>query len=425
MSNKINDNKQLLVALDIGTTKVVAMIAELSDTGEIEVIGVGHSESKGLKKGVIVNIDLTVKAISDAVLDAELMSGCKVNSVYVGISGGHINSINSHGIVAIKNNEVSLSDVERVIDAAKAISLSADQKIIHILPQEFMIDDQKDIKEPIGMSGVRLESRVHIVTGSVSATQNIIKGIRRAGFDVEHIVLQQLASSHAVLSEDEKELGVCLVDIGGGTTDIAIFTKGSIRYTSVIPIGGNHVTNDIAVALRTPPRASEKIKLKYGHIGDDNKTEEDDFIDIPRIDEQQYIPVKRKKLVNVMECRYEELLQLVYNEVLRLGFIDLIPAGIVLTGGSAKVPGIVDVAEKIFDLPVRIGYPGNVSGMEDIIKNPSYATAIGILHYASHHESVKKSGHKFNSYKINNTWNKVKSWVRNNIVKEIMDFKSS
>lgn len=371
-------NKQMIVGLDIGTSKVVAIVGEIGYDGEIEVVGIGSHPSKGLKKGVVINIESTVQSIQRAVEEAELMAGCQIHSVFAGIAGSHIKSMNSHGIVAIKDREVNDSDVSRVIDAAKAVAIPADQRILHVLPQEFIIDDQDGIREPVGMSGVRLEAKVHLVTGAISAAQNIIKSIRRCSLDADDTILEQLASSYAVLTDDEKELGVCLVDIGGGTTDIAVFTDGAIRHTAVIPIAGDQVTNDIAVALRTPTQHAEDIKLKYAcalrQLADPSET-----IEVPGVGDRPARRMARHTLAEVVEPRYEELLTLVHDELRRSGFEDILPAGIVLTGGSSSMDGVIDLAEEIFHCPVRLGVPQNVSGLMDVVQNPIYSTGVGLL----------------------------------------------
>jgi len=356
-------DKDLIVALDIGTSKIAALVGEVTSDNNIEVVGFGSHPSRGLKRGVVVNIESTVQSIQRAIEEAELMAGCEIQSAYTGIAGSHISSLNSHGIVAIRDREVIQSDVDRVIDAAKAVAIPADQRILHILPQEFIIDNQEGVREPVGMSGVRLEAKVHIVTGAVSAAQNITKCIRRCGLQVGDIILEQLASSHSVLTEDEKELGVCMIDIGGGTTDIAVFTNGAIRYTSVIPIAGDHVTNDVAVALRTPTQYAEQIKIKYGSVSPES-IESSETIKVPSVAKRQPKQVQRRALVQVVEARYEELFSLALAELRRNGFEDLIAAGIVLTGGASKVPGCIELAESIFNMPVRIGVPQNVGAFQ-------------------------------------------------------------
>ncbi len=368
----------MIVGLDIGTSKVVAIVGEISPEGGIDIIGIGSHPSKGLKKGVVVNIESTVHSIQRAVEEAELMAGCQIHSVYAGIAGSHIRSLNSHGIVAIRDKEVTPSDVERVIDAARAVAIPADQKMLHILPQEYVIDDQDGIREPIGMCGVRLEAKVHMVTGAVSAAQNIIKCVRRCGLEVDDIILEQLASSYSVLTEDEKDLGVCLVDIGGGTTDIAVFTDGAISHTAVIPIAGDQVTNDIAVALRTPTQYAEDIKIKYA-CALRQLASSDENIEVPSVGDRPPRRLARQTLAEVIEPRYEELLVLVQAELRRSGFEDLIAAGVVLTGGSSKIEGLVDLAEEVFHMPVRLGVPQSITGLVDVVRNPIYATGVGLL----------------------------------------------
>jgi cell division protein FtsA len=380
--------KNLIVGLDIGTSKVVAIVGEVMPEGKIEVIGIGSHPSRGLKKGVVVNIESTVHSIQRAVEEAELMAGCQIHSVYAGIAGSHIRSLNSHGIVAIKDKEVAPGDVERVIDAARAVAIPADQKILHILPQEFLIDNQEGIKEPVGMSGVRLEAKVHMVTGAVSAAQNIIKCVRRCGLEVDDIILEQLASSYSVLTEDEKELGVCIVDIGGGTTDLAVFTEGSIRHTAVIPIAGDQVTNDIAVALRTPTQFAEEIKIKYACALTQMATA-DENIEVPSIGDRPSRRLARHTLAEVVEPRYEELLSLVQAELRRSGFEDLVAAGVVLTGGSSKIEGLVELAEEVFHMPVRLGVPQYVTGLVDVVRNPIFATGVGLLLFGHHNRDQR------------------------------------
>jgi len=382
MAKKIDRN--IIVGLDIGTSKVAAIVAELTEDDEIEIIGIGVSPSKGLKKGVVVNLESTVHSIQRAVEEAELMAGCQVQSVFAGIAGSHIKSLNSHGIVAIKDKEVSQYDIDRVIDSARAVAIPADQKILHILPQEFVIDQQEGIKEPIGMSGIRLEAKVHMVTGSVSAAQNIIKCIRRCGLNVEDIVLEQLASCTSVLTEDEKELGILLCDIGGGTTDIAIFSEGAIKHTAVIPIAGDQVTNDIAVALRTPTKSAEEIKREYA-CALTQLANAEQMINVPSIGDREPRKISEQNLAEIIEPRYEELMLLVQAELRRSGYEELIAAGMVLTGGSSKVNGLIDLAEEIFHMPVRIGVPQHVSGLTDVVQNPVYSTGVGLLLYGREH----------------------------------------
>jgi len=410
MSKKMEKN--LIVGLDIGTSKVVAIVAEITPDNEVEIIGLGSHPSRGLKKGVVVNIESTVQSIQRAVEEAELMSGCQIHSVYAGIAGSHVRSLNSHGIVAIRDKEVTSTDVERVIDAARAVAIPADQKILHILPQEFIIDEQESIREPVGMSGVRLEAKVHMVTGAVSAAQNIIKCVRRCGLEVDDIILEQLASSHSVLTDDEKELGVCLVDIGGGTTDIAVFTEGAIRHTAVIPIAGDQVTNDIAVALRTPTQYAEEIKIKYA-CALTQLASSDETIEVPSVGERPDRRLARQTLAEVVEPRYEELFTLIQAELRRSGFEDLCAAGIVLTGGSSKMEGAVELAEEIFHMPVRLGAPQYVSGLVDVVRNPIHSTGVGLLLFGYQNRAMRESEARMgNGFK--SVWNRMKNWFQGN-----------
>ncbi len=402
-------DKNLIVGLDIGTSKVVAIVGEISSEDDIEIIGLGSSRSRGLKKGVVVNIESTVHSIQRAIEEAELMAGCEIHSVFAGIAGSHIRSLNSHGIVAIRDHEVGMGDVDRVIDAARAVAIPADQKILHILPQEFVIDHQEGVKEPIGMSGVRLEAKVHIVTGAVSAAQNIIKCVRRCGLEVDDVILEQLASSYAVLTEDEKELGITLVDTGGGTTDIAVFTDGAIHHTAVIPIAGDQVTNDIAVALRTPTQHAEDIKVQYA-CALTQLANSEETIDVPSVGERPSRRLARQTLAEVVEPRYEELFTLVQAELRRSGFEDLVAAGIVLTGGSSKMEGVVELAEEIFHMPVRIGMPQHVSGLADVVKNPIYSTGVGLLLFGR-----KQMQEGFSPLRASGgMWERMKSWFQGN-----------
>lgn len=401
--------RNLIVGLDIGTTKVAAIVGELTIEGNIEVIGIGSTPSRGLKKGVVVNLESTVNSIQRAIEEAELMAGCQIKSVFAGIAGSHIRSLNSHGIVAIKDKEVTQYDIDRVIDSARAVAIPADQKILHILPQEFVIDLQEGIKEPIGMSGIRLEAKVHMVTSSVSAQQNIIKCIRRCGLDVDDIVLEQLASCTSVLTEDEKELGVCLIDIGGGTTDIAIFVEGAIKHTAVIPIAGDQVTNDIAVALRTPTVNAEDIKRKHACALTQLASVEG-TIEVPSIGDRAPRKISTQNLAEIIEPRYEELMLLVQSELRRSGYEDLIAAGIVLTGGSSKVMGLIELAEEIFHMPVRMGVPQNVTGLSEVVKNPIHATGVGLLMYGREHQNLGKSV----DFEGAGWFSKMKNWFQGN-----------
>jgi cell division protein FtsA len=404
--------KNLVVGLDIGTSKVASVVGEVSVSGDIEIIGIGHHQSRGLKKGVVVNIESTVQSIQRAVEEAELMAGCQIKSVYTGIAGSHIRSLNSHGIVAIRDKEVTAGDVDRVIDAARAVAIPADQRILHILPQEFIIDNQEGIREPIGMSGVRLESRVHMVTGAVSAAQNIIKCVRRCGLEVDDVILEQLASSQAVLTDDEKELGVALVDIGGGTTDIAVFTEGAIRHTAVIPIAGDQVTNDIAVALRTPTQYAEEIKIKYACALAQLATAEE-TIEVPSVGDRAPRRLARQTLAEVVEPRYEELLTLVQAELRRSGFEDLMAAGVVVTGGSSKMEGLVELAEEIFHMPVRLGMPHAVHGLVDVVRNPIYSTGVGLLQFG-YRNTTDRTPEAMVDGSFRGMWERMRSWFQGN-----------
>jgi cell division protein FtsA len=408
------DDEKLIVGLDIGTSKVLAIVGELTTNGEIEIIGVGHHPSRGMKKGVVVNIESTVQSIQRAVEEAELMAGCQIHSVYAGIAGSHIRSTNSHGNVAIRDKEVSEFDVQRVIESASAMAIPADQKVLHVLPQEYIIDGQEGIREPIGMSGVRLESRVHIVTGAVSAVQNIVKCVRRCGLEVDDIILEQLASSMAVLTDDEKELGVCLVDIGGGTTDISVYTEGAIRHTSVIPIAGDQVTNDIAVALRTPTPNAEEIKKKYGCALTQLAAREE-TIEVPSVGDRPPRKLTRQTLAEVIEPRIEELYGLVQAELRRSGFEDVIGSGIVLTGGSAKMEGMVDLAEEIFHMPVRLGVPQYVGGLKGVVQNPIFATGVGLVLYGARYRAGGAYARAVQESKgVRGVVGRMKSWFQGN-----------
>ena len=410
MSKK--ETNGLIVGLDIGTSKVVAIVGEITPEGDIDIIGIGTQPSRGLKKGVVVNIESTVQSIQRAVEEAELMAGCQIRSVYAGIAGSHIRSINSHGIVAIKEKEVTAADVARVIDAAKAVAIPADQRIIHVLPQEFVIDNSEGIRDPISMSGVRLEAKVHLVTGAMSAAQNIIKCVRRCGLEVDDIILEQLAASAAVLTDDEKELGVCLVDIGGGTTDIAVFSDGAIRHTAVIPIAGDQVTNDIAVALRTPTQYANEIKIKYA-CALRQLAAEDETIEVPSVGDREPRTLARQTLAEVVEPRYEELLGLVQAELRRSGFEEICAAGVVLTGGSSKMEGAIELAEEIFHMPVRLGYPQHISGLVDVVRNPIHSTGVGLLLFGNRQQSALSS-YQLDEYSEAGIWSRMKSWFQGN-----------
>lgn len=405
--NKKSDER-LIVGLDIGTSKVLAIVGEINPVGEVEIIGIGHHPARGMRKGVVSNIESTVQSIQRAIEEAELMAGCQIYSVFAGIAGAHINSFNSHGVVAIRDKEVHDTDIERVIEAARALAIPNDQKVLHILPQEFVIDGQEGIREPIGMSGVRLEAKVHIVTGAVSAAQNIIKCIRRCGLEVDDIILEQLASSESVLDEDEKDLGVCLVDIGGGTTDIAMFIDGAIRHTAVIPIAGDQVTNDIAVALRTPSQAAEEIKKKYA-CALIQLAHSDETIEAQSVGDRPPRKLARQTLAEVVEPRVEELFELVKKELRRSGFEELMGSGVVLTGGSSKMDGMAELAEEVFHMPVRIGMPKSIQGLTDVVRNPIFSTGVGLIQFG-HHNQAPKRPQEPRTTTFNGVMSRMKTW---------------
>jgi len=381
-------NEELIVGLDIGTTKICAVVGEVNPDG-IDIVGIGTHSSVGLRKGVVVNIESTVDSINRAIEEAELMGGCEITSVYAGIAGGHIKGFNSHGIVAVKGNEITQKDIDRVIDAARAVAIPPDREVIHVLPQEFIVDDQDGIQDPRGMAGVRLEAKIHIVTGAVTSAHNIIKCANRAGLDVCDIVLQSLASSEAVLNNEEKDLGVALVDFGGGTTDLAIFRGKSIKHTSVLALGGNNLTKDISVGLRTPIGEAEKIKIKYGTcltsgIG------KDETIEVPGVGGRKPRTLSRQILGEILEPRVEEIFTLINREIYRAGMEEAVTSGVVLTGGSSLLDGVVDVAESVFNLPTRIGKPMGIRGLVDVVNNPMYATAVGLVLYGARFQAKKK-----------------------------------
>lgn len=408
MADKSDGN--MIVSLDIGTSKISAVVAERQEDGEIQVVGIGSADANGMKRGVVVNIDATTEAIGKAIREAELLAGCHVHSVYTGIAGSHIRSLNSHGIVAIRDREVEAADVERVIDAARAVAIPADQKILHVLPQEFIIDNQEGIRDPIGMSGVRLEAKVHLVTCAVNAAQNIEKCVNLCELEVEEIILEQLASSYAVLTDDERELGVCLLDIGGGTTDIAVFTGGAIRHTANIPIAGDQVTNDIAMAFRTPTVEAENLKIKHA-CAKSSLASGGETIKVPSVGDRPPRDLSRRNLAEVVEPRYEELLLFVQAELRRSGFEDSIAAGVVLTGGTSKMHGAVELAEDVFNVPVRLGTPHGVASSQDVAQNPIYSTGIGLLHYGFKQEQEARSAVGDSDLSL---LDKMQRWIRNN-----------
>jgi len=380
---KKGKRENLIVGLDIGTTKICAIVGEINDGG-VDIVGIGTHSSKGIRKGVVINIDATVESIRKAVEEAELMAGAEITSVYCGIAGNHIRGFNSHGIVAVKNREVTDSDVKRVIDAARAVAIPTDREIIHVLPQEFIVDEQDGIMDPRGMSGVRLEAKVHIVTAAATSARNVIHCCQRTGLEVEGIVLEQLAAGEAVLIPDEKELGVALVDIGGGTTDLVIFSQGAVRQTAIFGLGGNHLTNDIAVGLRTPLVESEKIKTKYG-CALTSMVKKEETIEVPSVGGRRPRVLSRQILGEIIEPRMEEIFTLVHREILKAGYENLIPSGLVLTGGTASLEGLPELVEQIFNLPVRRGYPSGVGGLLDVVNNPMYAAGVGLILYGKRH----------------------------------------
>lgn len=410
--NKVREDKNLIVGLDIGTSKIVAIVAELQPEGTLKVIGLGQHTSRGLKKGVVINIESTMQAIQRALEEAELMADCKIRGVYTGIAGSHIRSLNSHGMVKIKDAEVMQADIDRVVDTARAIALPSDQQILHILTQEFIIDGQEDVREPLGMSGMKLEVKVHIVTGAVAAAQNIVKCIKRCGLEVSDLILQPLASSMAVLTEDEKELGVCLVDIGGGTTDIAVFKQGAIRHTAVVPIAGDQVTNDVAVAFRTPTQAAEEIKILHGcalrQLADAREV-----VEVAGVDGREPRQLSVQTLAEVIEPRIVELYELVLDELRRSGMEEMIASGIVITGGTSMMRGMMELGEEIFHMPVRLGMPCYVGGLSEVVSNPRYATGVGLVLMGQQQVERNLSG-QLSTGSFTDIWNRMKSWFKGN-----------
>ena len=407
-----SDAVQHIVGLDIGTSKVAAVVGEVLPDRSLEVIGIGTHPSRGMKKGVVVDIDSTVQSIRRAVEEAELMAGCQVDSVYAGIAGSHIRGINSVGIVAIRDGEVRQSDVDRVIDAAKAMAIPADQHMLHILPQEYLIDSQEGVKQPHGMSGVRLEAKVHVVTCATNAMQNIEKCIERCGLAVNDIILEQLAASYSALTDDERDLGVCLVDIGGGTTDIAVFTDGAIRHTAVIPIAGDQVTNDLAMALLTPTQHAEEIKIRYA-CALTQLAGVEETLQVPGAGDRPPREATRQTLAEVVQPRYDELFTLVQAELRRSGYEDLVAAGVVLTGGSARMQGVVELAEEIFHMPVSVASPRGAAGLADVVRNPIYATGLGLVMYGE--EQERSGGRTTRSLPLDGLLARIKGWLSNNL----------
>jgi cell division protein FtsA len=399
----------MIVGLDIGTTKICAVVGEFNEKGA-EIIGVGTYPSVGLRKGVVVNIDNTVDSIQRAIEEAELMAGCEIGSVFIGIAGSHIKGFNSHGVIAVKGQEVSQEDVDRVIDAARAVAIPLDREVIHILPQEYIVDEQGGILDPVGMTGVRMEAKVHIVTGAVTAAQNLIKCANRAGLDVVDIVFQPLASAEAVLTQEEKDLGVALVDFGGGTTDLALFTESAIKHTAVLGLGGNNLTNDIAVGLRTPIKEAEQIKISHGNCLN-SLVDKDQIIEVPSVGGRKPRLLSRHILSEILEPRVEEIFTLIDQEIERTGFKELLASGVVITGGSALLPGIAEIADQVFQLPTRIGFPQRITGLVDVVNGPMFATAVGLVLYGMEHQPQKKfrirDGNIFNRVTL-----RMKSWFK-------------
>lgn len=380
------NRSELIVGLDIGTTKICAVVGELAESGVVEVVGIGTAVCAGMRKGVVVNIEQTVRSIRTAIEAAELMAGCEIHSVYVGIAGGHINGINSHGVIAISGGEVTQRDIDRALDAARAVNIPADREVIHILPQEYIVDNQRGIADPLGMAGVRLEVKVHIVTGAVSSAQNIVRSCHRSDVEVSNIALESLASAKAVLTDEEREIGVALVDLGGGTSDIAIFVNGSIKHTAVLALGGQNLSNDIAFGLRTPMAEAERIKRRYGCALTD-LVRNDEYIEVPSVGGRESRRLSRRVLAEICEPRMEEILRLVDQIIVRSGYKDMIGAGIVLTGGASLIEGCRELGEDVFNLSTRIGYPRNVGGLKDVVNNPKFSTAVGLLRYGAEKET--------------------------------------
>jgi len=381
--------EELIVGLDIGTSKICAVVGEVRPDGKVDIIGMGSHPSIGLRKGMVINIENTVNSIKEAIEEAETMAGCEISSVYAGIAGGHIKGFNSHGIIALKNREVGKRDIERVIDAARAVAIPMDREVMHTLPQEFIVDDQAGITDPLGMSGVRLEVKIHIVTGAVTSAQNIIKCANRAGLDVYDIILESLASSEAILTDEERNLGVALIDFGGGTTDLAVFSGGSIKHTSVLTLGGDNLTNDIAIGIRTPFKEAEKIKIKYG-CGLTSLIGKEETIEVPSVGGRPPRTINRQLIGEILEPRVEEIFSLIYQEMVRSGYDDLVTSGVVATGGSSLLQGVPEIVEQVFNMPARIGYPSDIGGLKEIVNSPMYATAVGLVLYGANLEKREK-----------------------------------
>jgi cell division protein FtsA len=401
--------EDLIVGLDIGTSKICAVVGEVRPDGRVDIVGMGSHPSIGLRKGMVINIENTVDSIKEAIEEAETMAGCEISSVYAGIAGGHIKGFNSHGIIALKNREVTRGDIERVIDAARAVAIPMDREVIHTLPQEFIVDDQAGITDPVGMSGVRLEVKIHIVTGAVTSAQNIIKCANRAGLDVYDIILESLASSEAVLSDEEKNLGAALIDFGGGTTDLAVFSQGSIKHTSVLTLGGDNLTNDIAIGIRTPFKEAEKIKIKYG-CGLTSLIGKDETIEVPSVGERAPRTISRELIGEILEPRLEEIFTLIYQELVRSGYDELVTSGVVATGGSSLLPGVPEILEQVFNMPARIGYPSDIGGLKEIVNSPMYATAVGLVLYGANLEKREKKFRIRDTNIFNRIISRMKRW---------------
>jgi cell division protein FtsA len=401
---------EIIVGLDIGTTKICAVVGEVRPDG-IEIIGMGSHPSEGLRKGAVINIEHTVNSIKEAVEEAETMAGCEISAVYSGIAGGHIKGFNSHGVIALKEREVTKKDIDRVIEAASAVAIPMDREVIHTLVQEFIVDDQDGILDPLGMSGVRLEAKVHIVTGAVTSAQNIVKCANRAGLDVCDIILEALASSEAVLSKEERNLGSALIDFGGGTTDMAIFSRGAIKHTSVLALGGDNLTYDIAIGLRTPKLEAEKIKIKYG-CGLSSLIRKDESIEVPGVGGRKARTLSRQILGEILEPRVEEILSLIYGDLAQSGHEGTIRSGVVVTGGSAELPGITEMAEQIFNTPARVGYPQGIGGLVEVVNKPMYATAVGLVIHGSKHSKKAKKFRIRDTNIFNRVMSRMKKWFK-------------
>ncbi|GMT42667.1 MAG: cell division protein FtsA [bacterium] len=405
-------DKKTVVGLDIGTTKICCVIAEVGDDNALNIIGIGTNKSRGLRKGVVINIDSTVESVKAAVEEAELMAGVEVDSAYVGIAGGHIKGFNSHGIIAVKNREVSSVDKERVIEAAKAVAIPMDRELLHVLPQHYIIDGHNGIKEPLGMTGVRLEARIHIITGAVTSAQNIVRCVNRAGLEVDDIIVEQIASAEAVLDQDERDLGVAMVDIGGGTSDLVVLADDSVKYTSVMSVGGDNITNDISIGLRTPHKEAEKIKRKHG-CASTGLVKQDDLIEVPSMGGREPREIGRSLLCEIIEPRVEEMFQIISRDLEGSGYLDAITSGLVITGGATILEGMPEVAERVFGLPVRRGFPKGVGGLVDVVNSPQFSTAVGLLLF-SHKQGRNGNGSRKplkGRHLFNNIMDRMKGWV--------------